>query len=43
VADQPLAAGGFSATFPANSITLIVIPPGTPFSNFIYLPIIMKP
>jgi hypothetical protein len=27
-ADQPVVASGFSATFPANSITLIVIPPG---------------
>jgi hypothetical protein len=36
-------AGGFSATFPANSITLIVIPPGTAFSHFIYLPLIMQP
>jgi hypothetical protein len=27
-ADQPVTASGFSATFPANSITLIVIPPG---------------
>jgi hypothetical protein len=42
-ADQPVTAGGFSATFPANSITLIVIPPGVHFSNFIYLPLIMQP
>jgi hypothetical protein len=28
--DQAVSAGGFSATFPANSITLVVIPPGTP-------------
>jgi len=42
-ADQPVTAGGFSATFPANSITLIVIPPGTAFSHFIYLPLIMQP
>jgi len=42
-ADQPLTAGGFSATFPANSITLIVIPPGTPvLYHFIYLPLIMQ-
>jgi hypothetical protein len=27
-ADQPIMASGFSATFPTNSITLIVIPPG---------------
>ncbi|MFN2272722.1 MAG: glycoside hydrolase family 44 protein, partial [Anaerolineae bacterium] len=27
-ADQPVTPSGFSATFPANSITLIVIPPG---------------
>jgi hypothetical protein len=27
-ADQPVTASGFSATFPGNSITLIVIPPG---------------
>jgi hypothetical protein len=27
-ADQPMTADGFSALFPANSITLVVIPPG---------------
>ena len=28
--NQGVTAGGFSATFPANSITLLVIPPGSP-------------
>jgi hypothetical protein len=28
--DQALSASGFSATFPANSITLVAIPPATP-------------
>ena len=42
-ADQPMTAGGFSATFPANSITLFVIPTGTPFYKFFYLPVIIKP
>lgn len=42
-ADQPLTAGGFSATFPANSITLIIIPSSTAFSHFIYLPLIIQP
>ena len=42
-ADQPVTASGFSATFPANSITLFVIPTGTPFNKFIFLPLIIKP
>jgi hypothetical protein len=29
-ANQSVGAGGFSASFPANSITLVVIPPATP-------------
>ena len=42
-ADQPVAAGGFTASFPANSITLFVIPPGTPIvHDIIYLPLIMN-
>ena len=28
--DQAVTAGGFTADFPANSITLVIIPPGTP-------------
>jgi uncharacterized repeat protein (TIGR01451 family) len=28
-ADQPVATGGFTTTFPANSLTLIVVPPQT--------------
>jgi hypothetical protein len=36
--DQAVSAGGFSATFAANSITLVAISPGTP-PRKIYLPL----
>jgi hypothetical protein len=41
---QPVTAGGFTASFPANSITLFVIPPGTPivYDYFVYLPLIVQ-
>jgi succinate dehydrogenase/fumarate reductase flavoprotein subunit len=36
-----LAAGGFSASFPANSITLVVIPPATPPLR-LFLPLVRR-
>ncbi len=36
--DQPVSAAGFTTLFPAESITLIVIPPAIPHQN-LYLPI----
>jgi hypothetical protein len=42
-ADQAVSAAGFSATFPANSITLIVIPAvGPPSPPVMFLPLIAK-
>lgn len=42
-ANQPVSAAGFSASFPANSITLMVIPAGPPiFKVQVYLPLILK-
>lgn len=40
-ANQPVGAGGFSASFPANSITLIVIPPSVPPAK-VYLPLVER-
>ena len=39
--DQPVGAGGFSASFPANSITLVVIPPATPPLR-LFLPLVRR-
>jgi len=39
--DQPVGAGGFNASFPANSITLVVIPPAVPWVK-VYLPLVIK-
>jgi hypothetical protein len=39
--DQPLSPTGFSATYPANSITLLVLPSTTP-PHRIYLPAIIR-
>ena len=39
--DQPLEPGGFTATFPAESITLVVIPAGEPEYG-VYLPLIVR-
>lgn len=41
-ADQAVGPGGFTAAFPASSITLIVIPPGVPLTPRLYLPILLK-
>ena len=42
-ADQPVTAAGFTATFPANSITLVVIPTcGPPPPPVMYLPLIVE-
>jgi hypothetical protein len=40
-ADQTVSAGGFSATFPANSITLVVLAPGSPPKKH-YLPLVRR-
>ncbi|MFL5803577.1 MAG: glycoside hydrolase family 44 protein [Roseiflexaceae bacterium] len=40
-ADQSVSASGFSATFPANSITLVVLPPDTPPKKN-YLPLVRR-
>jgi hypothetical protein len=40
-ADQPVGAGGFSASFPANSITLVVIPTAASWVK-VYLPLILR-
>ncbi len=39
---QSVASNGFTATFPANSITLIVIPTGAPLNNHIWLPLVKR-
>lgn len=43
-ADQPISASGFTATFPASSITLVVVPPapGSIVRQPFYLPFIQK-
>jgi hypothetical protein len=42
-ADQPVTAAGFTATYPANSISLVVIPTGAPPPPpVMYLPLIVK-
>jgi len=40
-ANQAVGAGGFSASFPANSITLVVIPPATPPLR-LFLPLVRR-
>lgn len=40
--DQGVSAGGFSATFPANSITLVVVPPAQTLSPRAYLPFVNR-
>jgi hypothetical protein len=42
-ADQAISAGGFSASFPANSITLVSLNPAQGFSHQVYLPLILGP
>jgi hypothetical protein len=42
--NQSVNAGGFSATFPANSMTLVVIPGASAFNaSKLYLPVVSKP
>ena len=41
-ADQIIASGSFSATFPAQSITLFVTSPGNPLDQLVFLPVILK-
>ncbi|MGB8646585.1 MAG: glycoside hydrolase family 44 protein [Anaerolineae bacterium] len=40
--DLPVTSSGFSATFPANSITLVVVPPAPTLPNNSYLPLIVR-
>jgi hypothetical protein len=40
--DQAVGAGGFTATFPASSITLIVIPPEDGPASYLYLPFLRR-
>jgi hypothetical protein len=40
--DQVVTINGFTTTFPANSITLFVIPSGTPIVPRLYLPIVLQ-
>jgi hypothetical protein len=40
--DQPVSTAGFTADFPANSITLIKIGPIQNFSEHVYLPLVVK-
>ena len=43
LADQPLTPGGFSATYPASSITLVVLPaPPLNYTQRIYLPLLQR-
>ncbi|MBL8059011.1 MAG: glycoside hydrolase family 44 protein, partial [Anaerolineales bacterium] len=37
-ADQAVSAAGFTAVYPANSLTLVVLPPGVPLDKRVYLP-----
>jgi hypothetical protein len=41
-ADQIVMSGSFSATLPAQSITLFVAPPDTPLDRHVFLPAILK-
>ncbi len=41
-AGQAVTASGFSATYPANSITLFVIPLGVPLDHHVYLPAVRR-
>lgn len=41
--NQPVTSGGFNASFPANSITLVVIPgASSSFGSRLYLPVVLK-
>ena len=40
--NQPVQTDSFSAVIPANSITLFIIPPGTPLTPRLYLPLLVK-
>jgi hypothetical protein len=42
LANQPVGAGGFTATFPANSITLFVLPFSFTPTDFIYVPLVVR-
>jgi hypothetical protein len=40
--NQTVLETGFTATFPANSITLFVVSPGTPLTPRVYLPVVLR-
>jgi hypothetical protein len=40
--DQPVAPNGFTAVYPASSITLVVIPTGVPLNEKVYLPLVKR-
>jgi hypothetical protein len=45
LSNQAVAAGGFTAIYPANSITLVVIPTGAPVTPLpfrVYLPVVLR-
>ncbi len=42
LAAQPPGPSGFSATYPADSITLFVIPPGEGTWHFLYIPVVRR-
>jgi hypothetical protein len=43
LSDQAVTASGFNATFPANSITLVILPPATPVQwKYLYIPLIHR-
>ncbi len=39
---QSIASNGFTATFPANSISLVVIATGAPLNNHVWLPLVCR-
>ncbi|NJN93642.1 MAG: endoglucanase, partial [Anaerolineales bacterium] len=41
-ANQPVTPSSFSASFPANSMTLVVIPGASAFNSGVYLPVVSK-
>ncbi len=40
--DQVVGAAGFSAAFPASSLTLFVLPPATPLDQRVFLPLVRR-
>jgi hypothetical protein len=40
--DQVVTVNGFTAVLPANSITLFILPSGTPLTPRLYLPLVLR-